>query len=736
MAGNTPNIGGNNSITQTTQISTEVKNKGSSKVFRRFITFLPNAIKNISRKSSDKSNQPEEKLLSARDIVITGSQPLVAKSNEHSAETQPQPQVAKSNEHSAETQPQQYTITKNNLLNAGLTLAREGIASAQYDDDDKKVLTKNLQNLIDTYDEQLQEKCPKKVTDDLKNELDNLSDKIFAELIDAGLEAEITSLRFKEIKSGELEPDLSHPFNQAQLKPNSLKELLKIQKIHINSAINILKNNKNENDKRYEKLEEHLNYSLKELEFSVALNGDKEASKKEQKAVKEGLPKELAEQLVSVGFDKSEAKSALRNAYVEQLNSRDWAVFDNNFSVDGIQYQSQQTPASKIRVSDGEIFINKYGKGGVSSADTTNTGHATNLWRSDFSIAGKSVFTGIRHGIHSPFGHKNKKEREAGANKKAEESIIAALASQPELYNKALEAGALEAGANESQAPTLITTSTSLVTTGLGSSKENKLQKAQNKAFRKLVDGSQPVKIKIPASDGETRTVAFNLKQARFNIPVNAGGVGIASGLTGGRVTQHQMNSKAMDEMLGGTKGQIGGFVGDRLGELNKKLITLQNNTDTAQNLNSDIKALETEINIINNLATQVRTIYLSGKQHHEHHDAYKLATRVALLTSKIGAVPLYNCKSGKDRTGMLDAEIKFMAACIERDGEVPTPGNPLEGDDQTLFQSILLESGNHEIQESNVGVRGYKTDHVDSIQQRAGDKWLEVLGAAYAAGS
>ena len=120
-------------------------------------------------------------------------------------------------------------------------------------------------------------------------------------------------------------------------------------------------------------------------------------------------------------------------------------------------------------------------------------------------------------------------------------------------------------------------------------------------------------------------------------------------------------------------------------------------------------------------LAHQVKDIYRRGAHHSEGHDTYKLAARVTYLTHLIGGVPLYNCKSGKDRTGMLDAEIKLLAAQIERDGEVPAPGR-LSYTDRALFRTILLNTGNHEVQKTNVGVQGYKTEMIDSITERVGD--------------
>ncbi len=55
--------------------------------------------------------------------------------------------------------------------------------------------------------------------------------------------------------------------------------------------------------------------------------------------------------------------------------------------------------------------------------------------------------------------------------------------------------------------------------------------------------------------------------------------------------------------------------------------------------------------------------------------DPYKLASRLQELAYRIGAVPAFNCKSGKDRTGQCDVEVK-SAIMLERmkKGDAPKP--------------------------------------------------------------
>ena len=68
-----------------------------------------------------------------------------------------------------------------------------------------------------------------------------------------------------------------------------------------------------------------------------------------------------------------------------------------------------------------------------------------------------------------------------------------------------------------------------------------------------------------------------------------------------------------------------------------------------------------------------------------------------------------------------MDAEIKFLATCIERNGgQVPEPGAELSREEQDLYRTIVLNSGNHEIQRMNTGHAGYKVK-LSSITRRLG---------------
>ena len=122
-------------------------------------------------------------------------------------------------------------------------------------------------------------------------------------------------------------------------------------------------------------------------------------------------------------------------------------------------------------------------------------------------------------------------------------------------------------------------------------------------------------------------------------------------------------------------------------------------------------------------LFNQCRNILVLKQERSDSHDAYKLAARLAVLSQLIGKIPCFNCKSGKDRTGEMDVECKFLAALIARGEKIPAPGAELTEEQKGLFRAVALQGGNFEVQKMNVGVAGFMSGSVKSIEERLGGK-------------
>jgi hypothetical protein len=112
--------------------------------------------------------------------------------------------------------------------------------------------------------------------------------------------------------------------------------------------------------------------------------------------------------------------------------------------------------------------------------------------------------------------------------------------------------------------------------------------------------------------------------------------------------------------------------------------------------------------------------------------ERYALAARVALLACLGGDLPYINCRSGKDRTGFLDVEIKFLAYQSMRallGEQVSDPGGAVLETELSAWKFLLLEGGNGGIQRMNTGYPGYKLND-PLLKVRVGaDCWEKFLG-------
>ncbi len=119
------------------------------------------------------------------------------------------------------------------------------------------------------------------------------------------------------------------------------------------------------------------------------------------------------------------------------------------------------------------------------------------------------------------------------------------------------------------------------------------------------------------------------------------------------------------------------------------------------------------EISLIHQLTEQIRTIW-TNKTYAEIADPYKISARILVLTYLLKYYPIFNCMSGKDRTGMLDIEAKFLLTCAYLTGTIPEPNTPFSYDQQMAYTALALFSGNLEVQRWNTGVGGSKSKYTD----------------------
>lgn len=359
------------------------------------------------------------------------------------------------------------------------------------------------------------------------------------------------------------------------------------------------------------------------------------------------------------------------------LNNKDWHTIETALSYGNSQYSFILTPASQMKYcgDNHEIFCDNSYKGkGVCSKSAEETTHAVNLWLSEVKDNNQStLFSGIRHGVLSPYALPERSAaRLQGTKNRAKEVVMAALFAKPELYKRALN----------HEEVILRIASTSLLTY-LG--KEKGMLDDQVAAW-KMLNNDGVIKLNIKNEKGEAQEVKVKLDIAIFNFGVNELAFSIPKVIS----QNDNLNKTALAQILGCNyliNNEVRGWVGHYLSE-----------HPHASNRHK-----------VEELCQQIKEIWKKKSYRYDGNEPYKIAQRIAMLAYEIGAVPCWNCKSGKDRTGMLDAEIKREAINYHQGYSLSKPGAKLTNEEKKLFQGVLLYSGNKEVQECNTGVAGNK---------------------------
>lgn len=428
-------------------------------------------------------------------------------------------------------------------------------------------------------------------------------------------------------------------------------------------------------------------------------------------AFKPMLINQLQSEFIKMGFSESEAKKHARQAFAgglrETLATRDWRTISTHFHHNGLRYGCTLVPAAEMKCGTTPIVDLPHATGGIPSSDTQITTHANNLWTTELHSLEDGarpalLFKGVRHGILSPFGlAANSDVRFNGARNRALNVVTAALYARPDLLRDAEQGNVVS----------LTLASTSLVTGGHGG--EKGMLEDQMLAWKNLNE-EKVLHIPLRNARGEEYVARVKVEVAAFNFGVNE--LALKAKLGWHQADGYNLNAFKM--LLGDNLAETSapqGWAGRYLAD-----------NPTAANAHK-----------VRVLCQQLKAIWADKSHHYDGGEPYKAALRVSLLAYEIGAVPCWNCKSGKDRTSMLDAELKREVvkmhqqnrALLPQEQIVSTPGAPLARNEQQLLQAILRSGGNKEIQEYNTGAPGNKVIRMLpwpinlSIRERIGDQ-------------
>lgn len=378
-----------------------------------------------------------------------------------------------------------------------------------------------------------------------------------------------------------------------------------------------------------------------------------------------------------------------------------WETIKNKFKFidnqgNSHQFESTSTPARELSVFK---YLSKDGIRGISSNDKESE-HLLNAWETKLENSkGEVVIKAIRHGCTK------------GIQSRTEELLQFAMVEQ----------GCNLEELQENQEVSVKLSSAQLLThTNIAG--DGNMGIKQAKELQKYVTENGAA-IKITKPNGGTVTVNLKLDLLTFNFGVN---MQACWGL-GRPKEENELNRESLEKLIGkdflnfrndSLITAIGDFENaggpDANSELGKKLHSIDEAINAANNSNQDnnqeVEKLKKEREILITLAKQIKSMWVNGTHKPKESGPYAMPARVAYLSYKLGYLPSFNCKSGKDRTGLMDAELKNLAAYIEANGKVPPLYGKFNKTDRKNLTTIHTKCGSPEILFACMGIMGTQT--------------------------
>ncbi len=401
-----------------------------------------------------------------------------------------------------------------------------------------------------------------------------------------------------------------------------------------------------------------------------------------------------------------------------------------------ISVTSKLVPLNQDFDKDLEIgsttFGTEFGNTGISSLDRT-TNHLVNAWKSSLlDEGGENEYTAaFRTGSLGKTTKRGTKLERNTYSQKAAYELMQAVALN-ELANQGIT---LEEACNSGKTFVLNLNSVSLVTPDdfrhfvvqyLGSEKLNdewQIQQDQREAFWTMkgltnIDFGNNLKLQVDVRINSFTTGVNNYsKNHRF-------------GLT----NQHAHNITAIETLM------------DQVKLLKQQMHEFVLDTDPGSTMGKIENDIDTLCEDIQSLGRSKGDYLKTGNQ-------YELGAKILLLTSTMnhatklinkyipdssekipGYTNHFNCWSGKDRSGVMDAVWKTTATMYQIHGRHITHTEYMEseefrGEFVTILVQFLLDQGNIGITELNTGIIGYKVGKEAQIFGLPLDDLLNVQG-------
>ena len=316
--------------------------------------------------------------------------------------------------------------------------------------------------------------------------------------------------------------------------------------------------------------------------------------------------------------------------------------------------------------------------------------------------------------------------RNLASRNMASEVLSAAIVSDPAKLDAALAGETVDVTMNS----VALVTPDWLRSRALGSAStdERRMLQQQVQALQSLASEyspDNPVRLMIKDDNGQPKEIKVNLKVRTFNFGVNNYALAktvlpanfpIWRNLMGWGFSAN-LNNPQLNELLGPrNRTELGGAVAEKLQQLEQ----------------SEDPKIQKRAVLLREASTQAKAIWRNRSFWSGNNEPYKMVSRLALTSHLMDESTLFNCKSGKDRTGQLDAEVKYLAAVGHATGHIPEPDSEHTAESRRMRTTFTLDAGNMEIQRMNTGLPGYKLRNIPGLEamREAGTKGVYEGGS------
>lgn len=415
-------------------------------------------------------------------------------------------------------------------------------------------------------------------------------------------------------------------------------------------------------------------------------------------------------------------KLTYNNCYVSAINKdkNSWKTLSKNVTVKGKNGNSLKASLTSVPASEMGIFVNLKDGGGISSGDS-DIEHASNVWKTEAKTAGKDgkvLFSAIRH------------RNTRGTETATKEIILAAAVEQygVQALQKSPENKIWEVKMGNIQ---LMSPPKKIFSKILSSSDKNRAaEQAETleKHFGEVIDTP------ILDANGKEKTVKLKLEDSSFLFNFGSNNMHY---MYGGALVKssYDQNKKSFEKLFGKEllKSLEKTFKSDKnllrkenkdyilnqifsqknyksLGKVGEYLGELKNQKELHP---EKAKEIDLKMKKILNLSKQILDLWFTTHGRGIKSNPAAIQTRLAALLYLIGYPITFNCKSGKDRTGEVAAEINDLVLTMEANGgEAPDPYKKLTDKEKVQASEVYDATQSDEIAKSNTGLRGLKVSY------------------------